>query len=317
MHDLLQYLVQQRPQIGRFQNWRVCQIDGSANNLLYRATNGTADLAVKFTIRDARRRAHREYQALLALQDVAPELVPKPVFLDETSYPLPVVVQSWVDGEVTAVPPRTDQEWKHLVGYYATLAEVTAAKIGMPLASAAMSFTSIPHAQQQIQRQLDTIPPAEMPNSLQNLLAHLASLPQLSCAPAPALALGRNDSNTLNFIRRPHQWLSVDWENSGWSDPAFEIVDMICHPQYAAVSAERWQWVVRLYGDLVSDDRVVARIHAYRPLMYVWWAARLARAAYQISRGLDERLVERPSNWQAQNQALYKRYVRLATDALR
>ena len=317
MHDLLQHLVQQRPQFGRFQNWRVRQIGGSANNLLYRAMNDTADLAVKFTIRDARRRAHREYQALLALQDVAPGLAPKPVFLDETSYPLPVVVQSWVDGEVTAVPPQTNQEWKHLVGYYATLAEVTASKVCVSLTTAVMTFTSIPHAQQQIQRQLDVIPLGELPDSLPKLLDQLASLSRPSCPLAPVLALGRNDSNTLNFIRRPHQWLSVDWENSGWSDPAFEIVDMICHPQYAAVSAERWQWVVRLYGDLVSDDRVMARIHAYRPLMYVWWAARLARAAYQIPRGLDERLVERPSNWQAQNQALYKRYVCLATDALR
>ena len=67
---------------------------------------------------------------------------------------------------------------------------------------------------------------------------------------------------------------------------------------------------------MVTDKTAVTRIHTYTPLMYVWWVARLARAAYQVPRGLDERLVERPSTWQTQNQALYDRYLKLATEAL-
>ena len=316
MHKLLLFLGQQRPSPTYFQTWHIQKISGSANNLLYHATNDKSNLAIKFTIQDARRRAYREYQALLALQEVAPELAPRPILLDETNYPLPVVVQSWVSGEVTAVPPQSNHEWQLLVQHYATLATLTPEKINVPLKTAVMAFSSIPHAHQQIQHQLDAIPPTERPISLQKLMRHLSSSPPLPCPPAPSLSLCRNDSNTLNFIRRPNRWLSVDWENSGWGDPAFEIVDMICHPQYASVTRERWEWVIKVYGELVEDETAVSRIHTYIPLMYAWWVARLARAAYQVPRGLDERLVKRPSDWQAQNQALYARYLKLATEAL-
>ena len=316
MHDLLLFLAEQQPTWGHFQNWHYQRISGSANNLLYRATNHTADLAIKFTIPDTRRRAYREYQALLTLQEVALRLAPYPIFLDENNYPYPVVVQSWVEGEVTSQPPQTDEEWLHLIRHYATTAEVIPEKVTRSLATAVITFTSPTQAQQQIQKQLAHIPSSACPASLQTLLTRLDAWPILACPPAPTLALCRNDSNTLNFIRRPDQWLSVDWENSGWGDPAFEIVDIICHPQYASVPAERWQWVVRLYGEMVADETAVARIHVYTPYMLVWWVARLARAAYEVPRGLDERLVARPAHWQALNQTLYERYVALATAAL-
>lgn len=316
MHDLLHFLASEHPKDGHFHNWQFAQISGSANNLLYRAISSTADLAIKFTIRDARRRAYREYQALLALQQAEANLAPQPILLDESSYPLPVVVQSWISGEVKAEPPRTDADWQKLVDHYAQIAQVTPERVTVPIDTAVMNFTSISHAYQQIQQQLANIPPTDLPNSMQKLLADLSSAPLPPCPPAPSLTLCRNDSNSLNFIRRPYGWLSVDWENSGWGDPAFEIADVICHPRYASMSNERWQWVMHLYGELSGDETAVKRIQIYTPLMLVWWAARLVRASYEVPRGLDERLVARPSDWQAQNQALFERYVQLAATTL-
>ncbi len=316
MHGLLRFLAEYRPEAGRFHNWQFQRISGSANNLLYHATSNTADLAIKFTIRDARHRARREYHALLALQEVGVDLAPQPILLDETRYPLPVVVQSWVAGEVTAAPPQTDATWQLLIEHYVRIAQVTPERVTGPLGIAVMNFTSIPHAHQHIQQQLASIPHTESPASLHKLLSCLSAAPLLPYSLAPSLALCRNDSNSLNFIRRPNGWLSVDWENSGWGDPAFEIADLICHPQYASVPNERWQWVVQLYGELSGDQTAVTRIQAYTPFMLVWWAARLARASYEVPRGLDERLVERPPDWQTQNQALYERYMQLATDSL-
>jgi hypothetical protein len=66
--------------------------------------------------------------------------------------------------------------------------------------------------------------------------------------------------------------------------------------------------VLELYDELVEDDTAVARIRAYYPLMLVWWVVRLARSRYETPRGLDERLVERPSNWLEKNQAGYDHY---------
>lgn len=316
LHHLLSYLAEKRPITDQFHHWHIQKIDGSANNLLYRVGDETADFAVKFTIRDARRRAYREYQALTALQEAAPGLAPRPILMDETSYPLPVVVQTWLEGVVTAVPPQTDREWEHLVRHYATLAHVLPENVNVPLPPAVTNFASLNQAHQIIQQQIACIPTGARPATLQNLLARLASAGLPPCPAAPSLALCRNDSNTLNFIRQPDRWVSVDWEYSGWGDPAFEVVDVICHPRYASVSQARWEWVIGLYGELVADKTAVTRLRAYLPFMYVWWVARLARAAYEVPRGLDQRLVERPSDWQAQNQALYEQYGALAETAL-
>src|SRR6187551_905801 len=83
---------------GEWREWRIACVDGAGNNLLLRATSGTHDLAIKFTIRDARDRAGREYNALLALQQAGLKLAPAPLWLDRDSYTQPVIVQSWLEG---------------------------------------------------------------------------------------------------------------------------------------------------------------------------------------------------------------------------
>jgi hypothetical protein len=123
------------------------------------------------------------------------------------------------------------------------------------------------------------------------------------------------DNNTLNFIRRPGRWASVDWENAGWGDPAFDIADWMTHAAYLDVSPERWDWVVEEYSSLVDDVTVVQRIWTYYKILLVWWVARLARYLYEVPRGLDPRLVEWPQGWRADLEGKYERYLALALDA--
>jgi thiamine kinase-like enzyme len=120
------------------------------------------------------------------------------------------------------------------------------------------------------------------------------------------------DANTLNFIRRPGAWVSVDWENSGWGDPAFEMADMMTHPQFMTVPPERWDWVVALYAELCGEETAVTRIQTYYPLMLIWWVARLSRALYEIPRGRDERLAPRDPNWQQQGEQKLAYYIQRA-----
>lgn len=102
MHQLLAHLATW-PQNGRFQKYAYQQIGGGANNILYKVSGEDGTFAVKFTLRDGRRQAWREFQALTALQAHGLAIAPEPILLDEDSYPQPVVVQTWLDGEVTAV----------------------------------------------------------------------------------------------------------------------------------------------------------------------------------------------------------------------
>ena len=315
MYDLIEHLAT-FPENGRFQSYTYQRIAGSANNILYRATNEVHDLAVKFTVRDARNRARREFNALLALESCEPDIAPRPVYLNEARYAQPVVVQTWLNGEVTAVPPQTDADWQQLISHYATLSTITPEKVDVDLETAVMSMRSLQGGLDQIQWQLDQIPKLHRPAMLTNLLLALPTSPPSNFPTVSPRALCRIDSNTLNFIRRPGAWASVDWEYSGWGDPAFEIADMMSHPQFMAVSAARWQWVMALYAELTGDETAVIRIQTYYPLMLVWWVARFARSLYEVPRGLDERLAIRPIGWELVAKEKMFAYGRLAEQVL-
>jgi aminoglycoside phosphotransferase (APT) family kinase protein len=305
-----------KPQDGVWREWEIHQIEGSANNLLYRATCHEVDWAVKFTIRDQRRPAWREFYALLALQEAGLNIAPAPVYLDESSYTQPVVVQEWCDGMVTAVPPQTDTEWNHLLTLFASLATVTPDKVSQPISEAMVNFTSVGVGIRAIHTQLELIPTSEHPVALDLLLANLQKLPYPQTWASCPRALCHVDGNTLNFLRRPKGWTVVDWENSGWGDPAFEIVDLMCHPKYVDISMSRWEWVMREYVDMTGDETAVVRMRAYYPLTLVWWAARLARMIYEIPRGKDQRLVQPPPGWQNDLRQKMQGYIERATAVL-
>jgi hypothetical protein len=135
--------------------------------------------------------------------------------------------------------------------------------------------------------------------------------------PATPTALRRGDPNVRNIVQRPGSWASVDWEYSGWSDPACEMADLIAHVAYLEVPAERWEWVSDLYASLMPNDPGVAsRIPVYTALMYGFWAGRLGKMAYQVPRGLDDRLAPWPDGWLDHVQRTYERYLELANRAL-
>ncbi|WP_420629401.1 phosphotransferase family protein [Candidatus Leptofilum sp.] len=313
MRELLDYLATW-PEDGRYQSHTIQKINGGANNILYKVCGTEGNLAVKFTLRDGRRRAWREFQALQAVQSHGLTTAPEPILLDETSYPQPVVVQSWLAGEVTAVPPQTDADWQKLVQHYVTLSQMTPENMGVALETAVVNFNGIQNGLLQIQQQRARIPPENQPAQLKELVTWVENLPQT--LPLAQLALCRVDANSLNFIRRPGAWASVDWENSGWGDPAFEIADLATHPQYLDVPAERWDWVANLYAELCGEETAVLRIYTYTTLMLIWWVARLARALYEIPHGLDERLVPRDPDWHQQARQKLTHYTKSAFTAI-
>ena len=127
---------------GEWREWRVTRVAGAGNNLLYHASSAAYDLAIKFTIRDQRDRAGREYAALLALQQAGLAIAPKPLWLDRDRYSQPVVVQSWLEGPVLAVPPAGDDEWRRLLDHYVAIHKLTPANSSISLQPAVMNMHS-------------------------------------------------------------------------------------------------------------------------------------------------------------------------------
>jgi hypothetical protein len=54
---------------------------------------------------------------------------------------------------------------------------------------------------------------------------------------------------------------------------------------------------------------MAVRINAYRKAMLVWWVARFNRYLYDAPRGRDRRLIARPSGWEEEIKAKYRRYL--------
>ena len=81
---------------------------------VFRASGLEGDVAVKFTVRDSRDRAGREWAALTLLAENSDTLAPRPLLLDRDRYPHQVIVQSWLDGNSSDSPPADDAAWESL-----------------------------------------------------------------------------------------------------------------------------------------------------------------------------------------------------------
>lgn len=305
--------------------WQVTPIHGGANNLLYRVSHESEPgaYAVKFTMNDPRRRAEREYRALSVLDTLGLDLAPHPVLFDETAYSLPLIVETWVEGEVIADPPDSAAAWAQLIDYYVNIHNVTCAQVcaaGMALEKPILYAESAEACKELIRQKITRLPLNAQPESLRRLYARFDAR-RLPHWDAPPLALARNDPNPRNFIRRGGQaWASVDWEYSGITDPAFDFADMLTHPQYIDVSSGQQarlidEYVARMDKSGSTDTGRAARIRAYQLTMTVWWVARFAQYLYEVPLGLDERLVQRPPTWREDAERKYAHYL-LAAERL-
>jgi hypothetical protein len=210
-----------------------------------------------------------------------------------------------------AGPPASAAEWHSLVAHYAAIHSFKPDHTRLTLPLAFHNARSVRTGRELIARQVSYIPESARPASLRRLLGRFEKA-EFGEWPDVPPALCRVDPNYLNFIRRPGPWGSVDWENSGWGDPVFEIADLMSHPAYLTVSAAQWEQVVEYYCQLTADPEAANRIWVYHKLMLMWWVARLARFLYEVPRGLDERLARRPERWLAERQVQYEQYVGLA-----
>ncbi|MCL4506095.1 MAG: aminoglycoside phosphotransferase family protein [Chloroflexi bacterium] len=296
-----------------WQGWRIAPVAGGANNLLYRATGDGGDYAIKFTVRDERRRALREYTALKALRQAGLTIAPRAVWLDEARYRQPVVVQTWLEGEGLTAPPACDADWYALLEHYCAIHAVTPEHTSVDIGDAVLNLAGGAAGKRLVQEHAARLPVAAQPDSLRTVLAWIESWtpPEWD---APPRALCRVDANWRNFIRRPAGWASVDWENSGWGDPAFEIVDLITHPAYADVPVSRWEPLCADYAEMRRDTSAVQRIRTYTTIMRVWWVVRGARYLYEAPRGLDARLVSRPDDWLEDMRRKYDQFVARAEE---
>ena len=310
LERLVDHLATSPSQPHDFGNWRVTPVNSGANNLLYRATSEDVDVAVKVTLRDERNRAEREFLALTALQQLELRLAPAPVWLEQERYDYPVVVQEWLTGEVMRAPPETDAAWERLLNLYAAVHTLTPETLDLPIRTGVFAATSPAEAKQLALRQAHLIPEHAWPDGLREVLGAL----EATFAPdtKDERVFCHVDGNVGNFIECSDELYAVDWEGSGWSDPAFELANFMTHPAYLNVPRSRWHWVINTYTRLSQNETVGERTAVYYPYLVVFWVARFARSLYEVPLGLDRRLVRRPENWKGDTTKKYRHYLELA-----
>lgn len=311
---LLDYLHQAQPdQPHSWQEWFIERIFGGQNNLLYHARHNDAAFAVKFTRLDERRRAVREFRVLWVLQEAGLELAPVPFVLAEGRYHgRQAVIQSWLDGPVTPKPPQSPAKWEMLLEHVLAVHRVQPTGITVPLPPATLRATHPRELLAFLQQRAAALPSDVAMEPVAALLGCLEKQ-EFPHWPAPSLALLHCDPNPLNFVRRPSRWLAVDWENSGWGDPALEIADLMAHAAYMDVPGETWEWVVQQVAERWQDDTAVSRIWAYYPLLLTFWLVIFTKSMYELAHNIpNTRLAPRPPDWAETIPPKYNHYLRLA-----
>jgi aminoglycoside phosphotransferase (APT) family kinase protein len=313
---LLDYLHQAQPdEPHSWQEWLITPIWGGQNNLLYHTRRDETAFAVKFTRLDERRRASREFHALWALQAAGLDLAPVPFVLVEGRYHgRQAVIQSWLDGLVDPTPSQSPTEWERLLDHLLAVQTVRPSATAVPLPPATLCATNPRELLTFLQQRATALPPDALIEPVAVLLSRLEKR-KFPDWVAPSLALLHCDPNLRNFVRRPSRWLAVDWENSGWGDPALEVADLMAHAAYMDVPHKTWEWVVGMVAERWGDGTAIVRIWAYYPLLLTFWVIIFTQSMAELAHDLPStRLAPRPADWAETVPYKYDHYLTLANN---
>lgn len=264
--------------------WRIRRAVKGMNGIVYHAQHDDRrDWAVKICKRDARDRAGREFAALRAMHSsgTAPEAIA--LMRDTADLPGDVVVSQWLPGTHLEALPDVDEQdrWRTLLRVMSQSHRLTPDKVDIPIRKA-VNYVREPGDV------LDLIDgwyarfPQDVPSDLSYeqvtrlvQTAHRETKREWE-SPAP-VALIHCDSNPNNVIEHQGVMRLVDWENSGWADPAFDIADLCAQPNYGVLLLDaQHEWIRAEHSRLLDDPTLPERAAVYQRLLLVWWVVRLS-----------------------------------------
>ena len=271
--------------------WRIMRIGGGLNGLVYCAEREKgAPLAVKICQRDERNRAGREYASMRAMNEAGFTVAPKVLYLAPEPAGLPgaAVISEWIEGEaLQTYPALEDREtWTAILESLAEVHALTPEESSVQLADAVLCILEPEDVLREIKNQLGRLPyvaDAKIGNldrgQLEQLLAIATQQTQQPRWEHPVQKrLIHCDPNARNMLDHDGTIRLVDWENSGWGDPAFDIADLCANPFYGMLlPAEHHAWMWDAHSRLLDDPSLPERAALYTRLLHVWWVMRNGR----------------------------------------
>ena len=288
--------------------YSIQRIYGGANNALYKIDAHDQQFACKLCVDDGRQRAAREFGSLQALWAAGVKIAPRPLLLDEskTTLPYPVVIYDWVEG-TQLKPPVSPALLQGFQVTYHQLHNIT------PNDYPAFNLTAWFHwfdfnAYVDEIRDLGAPYMPWLPDSVPGGLKLKERLDRIleRCADYVAkaevdpgkgnfpLALVRVDPNLANVIvgneNRIH-W--VDWEYSGWGDPALDIAELRWHAALQPLGKEALQWLRTSYRPPHPDPGFENRLRVWDRILATRWPFLILRALWSNYNGPDRQRLTR------------------------
>jgi thiamine kinase-like enzyme len=106
-----------------------------------------------------------------------------------------------------------------------------------------------------------------------------SSLPACLCHVDP------NAANALLDKSGRLRW--VDWEYSGWGDPALDLAEYRWHMAYAGLSLSQQDWLRQTYQPDAADKDFTRRLRFWDHLLVVRWPLLLLRWLWSRENGPD------------------------------
>ena len=288
--DVIKNAVISEQDIFSAHGWTLTRVFGGMNGMTFRAEN--ADLsgtpyAIKVRKRDGRNRAQREFSALQLLNQLGKSIAPKPISLHigENDISGDIVVTDWIEGiTLDEQAVQLASTWDGLLETFALLHTVKPSQTS-EIIDAVMSVRSTDDLITEIMRrhrqlpdgQLGDMTKSEMGNFITN---RVAKVPTFAC-PNDQISLITCDSGPLNVIDSDGQMIIIDWEYTGWGDPAMDIADFIVRPECKDIPLEVKQNAIEAYAEKMQLPAIADRIRAYEYLMLVFWLVITSRGFAQ------------------------------------
>ena len=313
------------------QGLTVQRVRGGANNAIYRVGSGAEHFACKLCVNDERERAKREFGALRMLEATGLDVAPQPLWLDAscTVVSHPTVAYRWLSGSPLG-PEATSQQLTALIESLQRIHRVRPGDLaGHELADAWFHWFDFEPYLDELHGLLAEDGPwlIDFERRGRELCARLKRLVE-----ACAQVVARSDANprraqvALRFCRVDPglanaiwcddgrlRW--VDWEYSGWGDPALELADLRWHESLEGLGPAEHDWLRNSYRRPADDAGFEERLAVWDRLIATRWACLILRWLRSAHDGPDRERLTQPTGDAGALRAQLLRFIERAEHA--
>jgi thiamine kinase-like enzyme len=285
----------------------VNRIYGGANNAIYRISTGSETWACKIFVQDDRRRAFREFSALTFLENQNSGLATDPIYFDESceDYPYPIVVYKWIHGKIISPPISTFQLEKLLASYHQLHRYRFAKYPNTSIPTAWFHWFNFETYIKEIRQLFDRYGPwlAKLDQVGENCFHRMNRVirncnqvitttkvnPHHDFVPPTICRVDPNLSNIVWNSCDQLRW--IDWEYSGWGDPALDLSELRWHAALNPISPDQHSWLRSNYQIPRGDHGFIDRLLVWDSILVTRWPLLVLRWLWTLFNGPDrERL---------------------------